>query len=592
MTYSWRICNGCPGQGYHTHHIAHHHGQQPGSTAEKPGRILTYHLCVSALTSSDDPFRVGISVSEKICIKLICILTEANFYARLGQSWPSQFSYVGIGTETWTNNNNYFDPVGEDETTQEPACQPECCDAKSPFKTVPEHLKVSINDILDVPHRQLLYGSVLLAFTRDGSHLLSYRLELHNNESDDNNDSSDDGSSVGDHHTPGAYYYLEWWLYTDAHTPVRLVGRVPLFVGQDIPSTHHPLRLAIIDTPDTAVWVVHGGPDVRAEKEYPHSRFLSIIPSPLAVSTWPTSLSSAHTSYIVQSTTATFVPLLSYLAPRYLLLNTGCDILVIEWMSSHKTYFNNTHNTTDTTTQNTVSTWSSSDSTPLVFTPSTAPLIPNNYTTHRTHDNDNNNTQHQHLSDIRGASLFAERQLTVHISRQECFEVETHLATITPEFRILDYDLQLVHVDPDSGTALLFVLTLCPSTLNSTSASKHKTNTHLQGFILSLNIHTGKATTLQALGTQELGVSPMELASPDRYFKARSIATANALIARWQSQRSGAHNTTHHRRVLVYKNDSVFSGVSVPYILHPFYPLALILCPPQQQQQQQQQQQS
>ncbi|ELR16230.1 uncharacterized protein ACA1_347360 [Acanthamoeba castellanii str. Neff] len=132
----------------------------------------------------------------------------------------------------------------------------------------------------------------------------------------------------------GRYTYaLQRWLFVGKGVPLRLVEEQPLFAARNedgSPAVAGFLRLSFTLTPYN-VMIVHGYDAGDKQLTTPHANYVSIVPCFGDSDPWTDRGRSVHLTYQVHASTCKYRPHLSFLPPKYLLLNTGCAIRIIEW---------------------------------------------------------------------------------------------------------------------------------------------------------------------------------------------------------------------------------------------------------------------
>jgi len=197
---------------------------------------------------------------------------------------------------------------------------------------VPQRLRVPLSTLMD-EKGALARGCVLLGFLPDGNHLLAYTCRVQS------------GGDEGAHQDEGGRYTytLQRWLFVDHRTPLRLVEEQALFVfggggdgGDDggVSAVSGFLRLSFTLTQDN-VMIVHGYVAGDKQLASPHINYVSILPFYIDASpggnSQPLKAQGSHFKYSVHSSLCKYEPRLSFMPPKYLLLNTGCSIRYIEW---------------------------------------------------------------------------------------------------------------------------------------------------------------------------------------------------------------------------------------------------------------------
>ena len=156
--------------------------------------------------------------------------------------------------------------------------------------------------------------------------------------------------------------------------------------------------------------------------------------------------------------------------------------------------------------------------------------------------------------------------------KQVSFDAELYINSVVPEYADLaerylslrDYDMRLVDVCEKSNTVLILIMVLC---LGHHDTHKHKQVLISSGFLLSWSVETGLADTLEFLPIEEFCDNPCSRVK--RWCKGPQ--TALQLRKKWYVP------TTYHQSVRAFSNASVFSGVSLTKLQHPYLPVAIIL---------------
>ena len=155
--------------------------------------------------------------------------------------------------------------------------------------------------------------------------------------------------------------------------------------------------------------------------------------------------------------------------------------------------------------------------------------------------------------------------------KQVSFDAELYLNGAVPLYEDLaarylslrDYDMRVLDVCEGTNSVLILIMLLC---VGKDETQKHKQVLLSSGFILSWNITTGKAQTLEFLQIEEFSATPFtqKIWKPGQ---AKSLE----LRKQWFTP------TSYHRCVRAFSNASVFSGVSLTKLQHPYLPVAIIL---------------
>lgn len=123
--------------------------------------------------------------------------------------------------------------------------------------------------------------------------------------------------------------------------------------------------------------------------------------------------------------------------------------------------------------------------------------------------------------------------------------------------------MRMLEVCDSSQTVLILLMVLC---LATDEGIQHKQVLVSSGFVLSWNIKTGKAKTLECLGIEEFDGNPCSVKTWNV-----GVEIARDLRKKWFVP----SNT--NRSVRAFSNISVFSGQSLTKLSHPYLPVAIIL---------------
>lgn len=166
------------------------------------------------------------------------------------------------------------------------------------------------------------------------------------------------------------------------------------------------------------------------------------------------------------------------------------------------------------------------------------------------------------------ASPLADDFVTV---QQASFDAELYINNAVTEHEALaarylslrDYDVRLLEVCETSNTVLVLIMVLC---IASHDAQHHKEVLVSSGFILSWNMNSGTATTLELLPIHEFAANS---ASAKRWCPGAELALE--LRKKWFVP------SDYNKSVRAFSNASVFSGRSLTKLPHPYLPVAIIL---------------
>ena len=155
--------------------------------------------------------------------------------------------------------------------------------------------------------------------------------------------------------------------------------------------------------------------------------------------------------------------------------------------------------------------------------------------------------------------------------KQVSFDAELYINSVVPHHEVLserylslrDYDMRLLDVCQGTNSVVVLIMVLC---LGQHETQKHRQVLISSGFILSWNITTGAATTLDFLPIEEFAANPC---SAKRWCPGAEKALE--LRKQWFVPAS------YYKSVRAFSNASVFSGVSLKKLQHPYLPVAIIL---------------
>lgn len=210
--------------------------------------------------------------------------------------------------------------------------------------------------------------SVLLGFTRDGQHLLTYstctlstRVQNRDarNEAMSNRRSTDRNAAVqlqGERHTPSppngtvqsrhetqpiesSKYELQIWSLRFHRMEGQRIFQVPLFRAVSQLASEDPeplwetgderLRITTCETPCKRLFLVHAREDANYEGAKEGTHHMTIVPSPLG---WDQHTIPTHAMHLCYHTTTPhppFHPALCFLPPRWLMINTGTGLHIM-----------------------------------------------------------------------------------------------------------------------------------------------------------------------------------------------------------------------------------------------------------------------
>lgn len=125
--------------------------------------------------------------------------------------------------------------------------------------------------------------------------------------------------------------------------------------------------------------------------------------------------------------------------------------------------------------------------------------------------------------------------------------------------------MRLLEVCQSSGTVLALVMVMC---IANHQFQPHKQVLVSSGFILSWNTVSGAAKTLECLPIEEFANNPCSVKkwSP-------GVGVSLDLRKRWFTP------TDSIKSVRAFSNASVFAGVSLTKLFHPYLPVAINLDP-------------
>ncbi|KAL5269696.1 hypothetical protein ACHWQZ_G003230 [Mnemiopsis leidyi] len=155
--------------------------------------------------------------------------------------------------------------------------------------------------------------------------------------------------------------------------------------------------------------------------------------------------------------------------------------------------------------------------------------------------------------------------------QQASFDAELYINTAVGEHAALsarylslrDYDMRLLEVCQGSNTVLVLIMVLC---IANHDTQPHKEVLVSSGFILSWNVSTGAATTLELLPIEEFANNSC---SAKRWCPGAELALE--LRKKWFVP------CDYNKSVRAFSNASVFSGQSLTKLPHPYLPVAIIL---------------
>ncbi|KAL5486406.1 hypothetical protein EMCRGX_G018876 [Ephydatia muelleri] len=160
---------------------------------------------------------------------------------------------------------------------------------------------IDLDDILDA-ERVLMDGHVILGFTRNGQHLISYQCHI-------------DAAHV---------YSLHWWRF-DLRSPLHHVHSEELFRGEKI---EHDLHLIIGQTPDDGFVVVFGSALDRLNEDC-RPCYVTVLPSCNVEATTFEKQCTFHFKFELLQPYPPFSPSLSLSLTGCVVLNTGDSLVVL-----------------------------------------------------------------------------------------------------------------------------------------------------------------------------------------------------------------------------------------------------------------------
>ena len=155
--------------------------------------------------------------------------------------------------------------------------------------------------------------------------------------------------------------------------------------------------------------------------------------------------------------------------------------------------------------------------------------------------------------------------------KQVSFDAELYIHSVVGQYGALserylslrDYDMRLLDVCQGTNSVIVLIMVLC---LAHHDTQKHRQVLISSGFILSWNIDTGAAKTLDFLPIEEFASNPC---TAKRWCPGAQRALE--LRKQWFVP------TAYYKSVRAFSNASVFSGVSLTKLQHPYLPVAIIL---------------
>lgn len=236
---------------------------------------------------------------------------------------------------------------------------------KKLYSSVPKRLRLPAAQL--ARSDPMWIQSVLLGFTRDGQHLLTYstrtlstRLQNRHarNEAMSNSRSTNRNLAVqlGERHTPSpptgtvqsqhevqpvesSKYELQIWSLRFHRTEAWRIFQVPLFRALSQLANENPgplwetgderLRITTCETPCKRLFLVHAREDGNCDRTKEGTHHMTIVPSPLV---WDQHTIPTHALHLCYHTTTPhppFHPALCFLPPRWLMINTGTGLHIV-----------------------------------------------------------------------------------------------------------------------------------------------------------------------------------------------------------------------------------------------------------------------
>ena len=157
--------------------------------------------------------------------------------------------------------------------------------------------------------------------------------------------------------------------------------------------------------------------------------------------------------------------------------------------------------------------------------------------------------------------------------KQASFDAELYLNSAISDYEALsarylslrDYDMRLLEVCQSSSNVLVIVMVLC---IANHQCQPHKQVLISSGFILSWNVLTGAAITVECLPIEEFATNPCSVKKWNP-----GVGVTLDLRKRWFTP------TDPNKSIRAFSNANVFSGLSLTKLFHPYLPVAINLDP-------------
>ncbi|PRP76383.1 hypothetical protein PROFUN_15284 [Planoprotostelium fungivorum] len=398
------------------------------------------------------------------------------------------------------------------------------------FETAPPHAIASLDEIID--DRGELRTCIILGFTRDGNHLISYS-------------STTDNS--GAHHffsEEEQHYFLQIWSFK-LKNKSKKISEHPLFGGAAISTRHGSgLRLTIMEDAEQNLFLIHGCHNVREDdRSTSEDHHITIVPSPIILfghvkNDGYDPLDCIHLRYPCQDPFPSFDPRLNFISPNIMLINTGSAVhcLRMHRAEDHtgreqreRQYdFDETDWSLDMSQGKMQMSWSCTQPGDL----NQVTLLEVNQ---RTHPN------------------------AFGIDGHDCFNAERYLQRMihtTPQMkglRLVDYELDILEVIGSHATLSMNAFYLPPS-------DRH--GLILIAVIISFDLSNG-----------DIQMKRFNSYSCNSNNKKAVLAYIRAEMT--EAMRLCCLSKSQHKSPSVWTNKSVFSGQSVPFLFHPHLPIVL-----------------
>eukprot|EP01117_Protostelium_nocturnum_P016734 TRINITY_DN6689_c0_g1_i1.p1 TRINITY_DN6689_c0_g1~~TRINITY_DN6689_c0_g1_i1.p1 ORF type:complete len:451 (+),score=140.05 TRINITY_DN6689_c0_g1_i1:91-1443(+) len=417
------------------------------------------------------------------------------------------------------------------------------------FKNAPQDLIIDLNDIVD--EKRELERCVLLGFTRDGNHLLSYRRIV----------------SIRNIDTV-SHYSFQLWTFQFGKKSFKIFD-AHLF-GQQSISDNCELSITVMQDVDENLFVIHGN-GIEEEGINYQSNHMTIFPSPITDLNSPrripsTMKESIHFSYLTQSPFPKFDPKISFLSPNVLIFNTGSCLHCLtfsipshflhedrrEWERKNEDVFSFSGKEWSTDLQKglkPIKRWKCTQQSNIISIEFISTKRTNNYVYNNPFETEGVETE------------------SFGIKSHDCFAIEKFWAVRNQHYKqlgylLIDYDIELLDLIEEESLVCCY-----------TNGIFRKDNEFQNGkndvlliltHILSLDLQTGEH---QILHNHQTTTKRSELKK-----------TLLLLQGSWRGIKAASNPPKWHVKTpFLWNNATVQLGHSIPVLFHPKFPIAICI---------------